>query len=80
MDESQRSLVPAIEQLSGLVSYYAGADADSNPMINVSVCKSIGAVDQMAILREMFALAGEFIDLGVDFERPIGNYTSICRS
>ena len=73
LDESQRSLVPATEQLSGLVSYYAGADADSNPMINVSVWKSIGAVNQMAILPEMFALAGEVFERAPFQPMPISN-------
>lgn len=74
LDESQQSLVPAIRALDGLISYYAGADAQSNTMVNVSVWESLAAAEQMATLPEMLALAGEFISLGVSFERPIVNY------
>lgn len=76
LDASQQSLVPAIQQLNGLIAYYAGADPVSNTMVNVSIWDSIDAAEQMASLPEMQALAGEFQELGVDFERPIVNYDS----
>ena len=77
LDESQHSLVPAIQRLHGLVGFYAGADPASNTMVNVSVWTSLDAAEQMASLPEMLALAGEFIELGVRFERPIVNYTAL---
>lgn len=77
LDESQRTLVPAIEQLPGLVAYYAGADPESNTMVNVSVWESVEDARQMATLAEMQALAGEFVALGVEFERPIVDYPSL---
>ena len=46
-------------------------------MVNVSVWESLEAANQMATLPEMLALAGEFIELGVEFERPIVNYASL---
>ena len=77
LDESQQRLVPAIRALDGLVSYYAGADRASNTMVNVSVWESMDAAEQMSSLPEMLALAGDFVALGVVFERPIVNYDSL---
>jgi hypothetical protein len=74
LDASQESLVPAIQRLEGLVAYYAGVDPVSNTMVNVSVWASFDAADQMTRLPEMQTLAGEFQELGVEFERPVVNY------
>jgi quinol monooxygenase YgiN len=41
LDEAQRSLVPAIQQLRGCLHYWAGVDAASNTMVNVSVWASL---------------------------------------
>jgi quinol monooxygenase YgiN len=68
------TLVPAITALPGCLSYYAGSDATSNTMINVSVWESLESAQAIASLPEMSALATEFIALGVEFERPIVNY------
>ena len=43
-------------------------------MVNVSVWDTIEHAQSMATLAEMSALAKEFIELGVEFERPITNY------
>lgn len=77
LDASKASLIPAIEKLDGMISYCAGADPASNTMVNVSVWATLDAANQMATLPEMLALAGEFIELGVEFERPIVNYESL---
>ena len=77
LDRSKESLIPAIAELDGMISYYVGADPESNTMVNVSVWESLKAANQMATLPEMLALAGEFIELGVEFERPIVNYDSL---
>lgn len=77
LDASQQSLVPAIRRLDGLIGYYAGADPASNTMVNVSVWDTVDHAEQMASLPEMLALAGEFVELGCVFERPIVNYRSL---
>lgn len=69
--------MPVIRDIEGLISYFAGADPTSNTMINVSVWSSITAAERMSTLPEMLALAGEFVELGVQFERPIVNYPSL---
>jgi quinol monooxygenase YgiN len=74
LDASAATLVPAIRALPGCLNYYAGSDARSNTMINVSVWDSIEHAEAMGSLPEMAALAREFVALGVEFERPIANY------
>jgi hypothetical protein len=77
LDEAQQTLVPAIRKLSGCMHYWAGIDRTTNTMVNVSVWKSLPDAKQMATLAPMLALAGEFVKLGVAFERPIANYETI---
>jgi len=74
---SSGTLIPAIRGLDGLINYYAGIDATSATIINVSVWSSLAAAQQMDFLAEMKALAQEFIALGVTFERPIANYQTL---
>lgn len=77
LDASQKSLVPAIRGLHGCLHYWAGIDASSNTMVNVSVWKSMEDAKQMENLQPMKELAGEFIQLGVTFERPVLNYQTL---
>jgi len=77
LDESQQALVPAIRILSGCMHYWAGIDQMTNTMINVSVWKSLSDAKRMETLPPMLALAGEFVKLGVIFERPIANYETL---
>lgn len=77
LDAAGASLVPAIKRLDGLIGYWAGVDEASGTMVNVSTWESIEDAEQMATLPEMLALAGEFVELGVVFERPIVNYLSL---
>ena len=77
LTQSQASRIPAIRELNGLLHYYAGIDTISNTMLNVSVWQSLADAKQMETLAPMLALAKEFIDLGVTFERPIINYDTV---
>jgi len=74
LDASAKTLAPAILQLPGCISYYVGSDAASSTMINVSVWDTLEHASAMSTLAPMVALAQEFIELGVEFERPIVNY------
>jgi hypothetical protein len=77
LDQSWPTLVPAIIELSGCMHYWAGIDRATNTMVNVSVWKSLADARQMDTLALMLALAGEFVNLGVVFERPIANYETL---
>jgi hypothetical protein len=77
LDASQKTLVPAIRQLSGCLHYFAAIDRDSSSMVNVSVWRSLADAQQMQTLGPMLALAEEFAREGVRFERPIINYQTL---
>lgn len=79
LDGSQQTLVPAVGILSGCMHYWAGIDRATSTMVNVSVWKSLADAKQMDTLVPMLALAGEFVGLGVVFERPIANYETLWR-
>jgi quinol monooxygenase YgiN len=74
LEASAATLVPAIRRMPGCLHYYAGTDAATHTMINVSVWDTLEHAQAMGSLSEMAALAGEFVALGVEFERPIANY------
>ena len=74
LNASSESLVPAIRRLPGCVSYFVGSDALSNTLVNVSVWDTLEHAEAMSSHAEMAALAKEFIEIGVQFERPIANY------
>ena len=66
-------LMPAISQLPGLISYYAGAAAEGS-IVQVSMWESAEAADQMSRLKEMIVdarAAGEAA--GITFH-PIINH------
>jgi quinol monooxygenase YgiN len=75
--DSGQSLIPAIQKLPGMIKYYVGIDRESSTMVNVSIWENLEAAQQMASLKEMLALAGEFQSVGVTFERPIVNYETL---
>jgi hypothetical protein len=77
LGRAQESLIPAIRALRGCQHYWAGVDPISNTMINVSVWATLDDAKQMETLAPMLALAGEFVALGVQFERPITNYETL---
>ena len=74
LDSSSESLIPALRRLPGCVSFFAGADAVSNTMVNVSVWDTLEHAEALTSLPEMTTLAKEFVQLGVAFERPVVNY------
>jgi hypothetical protein len=73
LDATRATLVPAVRGLRGCLHFWAAIDPVSNTMLNVSVWETLADAKQMETLQLMLALAGEFIALGVTFERPITN-------
>jgi hypothetical protein len=57
--------------MAGCRHFYAGTDAATNTMVNVSVWDNLEHAQALGGLAEM---ATEFIALGVEFERPIANF------
>lgn len=77
LDDAQQTLVPAIRALHGCLHFWAGIDLVSNTLVNISVWASLDDARQMDTLAPMRALASEFAELGVAFERPIANYETL---
>jgi len=74
LDASAASLLLAIRRMPGCRHCYAGTDAATCRRVNVSAWDTLEHAQAKGSLPEMAALAGEFIALGVEFERPIANY------
>jgi hypothetical protein len=74
LDASAQVLIRAPRRLPGCLGYYAGADATTTTMINVSLWDTLEHAQALGSLPEMATLAREFVALGVEFERPIANY------
>jgi len=77
LDDSQKTLVPAIRALKGNRAYYVGIDPENNAMMNVSVWDTRAEAEQMATLKPMLDLAKIFVETGVRFERPITNHETL---
>ena len=77
LDDSQKTLIPAIRALKGNQAYYVGIDRENNAMTNVSVWDTRRDAEQMASLQAMLDLATIFVNAGVHFERPITNYETL---
>jgi hypothetical protein len=77
LDDSQKTLIPAIRALKGNRAYYVGIDRENNAMTNVSVWDTRRDAEQMASLRAMLDLAKIFVEAGVRFERPITNHETL---
>ena len=73
LDESSKSLTPAIHKLSGLIHYYVGLDREKGYMTNTSLWETHEDAMQMATLPEMLALQSQFEALGIEFI-PISNH------
>jgi hypothetical protein len=71
--DTGRYLIPAIQQLDGLISYYAGASNEGS-IVHVSVWESNVHAEQMGRLKEMIVDARNDAEAtGVTFT-PIVNY------
>ena len=77
LDESQKTLIPAIRGLRANRAYYVGIDPENNAMTNVSVWDTRADAEQMATLQPMLNLAKIFVDAGVRFDRPITNHETL---
>jgi len=75
--ETRERLAPGIRAMRGNLGYFVGIDRAANAMHNVSLWETVGDAEQMASFQPMFDLAGEFIALGVRFQRPILNFSTL---
>jgi len=74
---TEKNLNPALSRLDGFLHFYAGVDPATNSMINVSIWKSLSNAKQLDTFAPMLKLAEEFIEAGVQFDRPINNFIGL---
>jgi len=74
---SYDKLAPGIRAMSGNQGYFAGIDKQNAAIVNVSTWESLDNAKQMESFRPMLDLAGEFVALGVRFERPVLNFETV---
>ena len=77
LTESEARLEPGIRAMRGNLGYFAGIDRVNSAMHNVSLWESVADAEQMASFRPMLDLANEFVALGVRFQRPILNFSTL---
>jgi len=75
--ESKTELEAGIRAMRGNLGYYVGIDRKNNAISNVSLWDSVDAAEQMATFLPMLDLARTFVSLGVQFQRPILNLTTL---
>jgi hypothetical protein len=75
--ESKAALEAGIRAMRGNLGYYVGIDRRNNAISNVSLWDSVDAAEQMATFQPMLDLAKTFVALGVKFQRPILNLTTL---
>jgi len=79
LQASQASLESGIRAMRGNLGFYVGVDRVNHAMHNISLWNSTADAEQMASFAPMLALAKEFIELGVRFDRPILNCETLWR-
>ena len=77
LTESKAALETGIRAMRGNLGFCAGIDRRNNAMSNVSLWDSVDAAEQMATFQPMLDLAKTFVALGVQFQRPILNLTTL---
>ncbi len=73
IEDSAASLLPAIQELHGLLYYHAAVDPVTNTVVNVSIWESVESARQMETLAAMLAQRPVLESAGVEFDR-IANY------
>jgi len=71
-------LIPALEQLRGLLYYFAGVDPATNTFVNVSISSDLTAAKQMDTLGPMLAQRPIMEKGGVQFDK-IANYEPLWK-
>ncbi len=77
MREAESTLRPGIEKLPGLIHYYVGSDAKTLTLHNTSTWETVEAAEQMASYQPMLDLAERFAQEGIEFIRPVMNFTEL---
>jgi len=77
--ESEATLREGIEQMPGLLAFYAGADPATCSLTNTSLWDTLEHAQQLDHFQPMLDAAKRFAAEGARFERPIMNYATLWR-
>lgn len=77
MVEVETALRPGIEQLPGLIRFYAGADRATLSLMNTSLWDSLEHARQLDHFQPMLDAGKRFVAAGATFERPVMNYAPL---
>jgi len=75
--EARERLEPGIRAMRGNLGYFVGVDRSAGAMHNVSLWRTIADANQTASFQPMLDLAAEFTNIGVTFQRPILNASTL---
>ncbi len=78
IEESAKPLVPALQNLRGLLYHHAAVDPLTNTVVNVSIWEDVEAARQMDTLPAMLAQRPILEGAGVIFDR-IANYEPLWK-
>lgn len=78
IDDSAKVLVPALENLRGLLYYHAAVDEATSTVMNVSVWEDLDAARQLDTVQAMLSQRPPLEAAGVTFER-IANYEPLWK-
>lgn len=79
MVESEAALRPGIEQMPGLLAFYAGSDEATCSLMNTSLWDTLEHAQQLDHFQPMLDAGKRFAAEGARFERPIMNYATMWR-
>ena len=79
MAVAQAVLEPGIRAMSGCLDFFAGADAATTSLTNVSIWRTLDDARQLDSFEPMLELGRKYVAMGVTFERPIMNYATLWR-
>lgn len=77
MAQFEETLRPGIEEMLGLIAYYAGSDEATSSLTNTSVWDTLEHAQQMDAFQPMLDSGKRFAAEGATFERPIMNYATL---
>jgi hypothetical protein len=77
--EDEATLRPGIERMPGILAFYAGADAASLSLTNISLWDTLEHAQQLDRFQPMLDAGKRFVAEGARFERPIINSATLWR-
>ena len=75
--ESEAELVDGLKAMPGLITFYAGADAETSSLTNTSLWDNLEHARQVDSFQPMLDAGKRLAAEGATFERPVMNYETL---